>query len=240
MASNGSVALVAWADRRSGTSFDIFGALVDSTGTVTVSDIAIANAVGDETGPSVTFDATSGQFIVVYQDKISGVNHIAGARVSTAGVLLDTTPVLISNAANGQFTPAITSLTGESFVAWSDRRNAGKSNIFGARVTGGSTLSVLDASGVQLSSVVSQQTTPAISGQGTSVVVVWADNRNVNSDIFGQQVNNDGTLAGTEFAVSTSTDDEINPSVQSLGGTSIAFRVAYLSHASTPHGSRHA
>ena len=229
VASSGTVALAVWADRRSGSSFDIFGALIDSTGAVTVPDIVIANTANDETSPSVTYDTTSGQFIVAFQNKVSGVNHIAGARVSTAGALLDATPVTIASAAVGQFTPSITSMSTESVVVWQDRRNAGKFNIFAARVTGGSALTVLDANGIQLSSIASQQSTPAVSGQGTTAVVVWADNRAGNSDIFAQQINSDGTLAGTEFPISTTTDDEINPAIQALGGTSPSFRVAYSS-----------
>lgn len=229
VASSGSVALAVWADRRSGTSFDIYGALINSSGTVSVADIVISAAAGDQTSPSVTFDPTASQFIVVWQDKRQvPVNHIFGARVSTAGVVLDTSGIQITSAGVGQFTPAVTSLTGESFVVWSDRRNTGKSDIFGSRLVGGSSsLTVSDPNGIQLSSVVTQQTTPALSGNGTGILVVWADNRAGNSDVFGQQVNSNGTPSGTEFVVTNSTADELSPTVLALGGTSPGFRVAY-------------
>lgn len=229
VASSGSVALVVWADRSGGT-FDIHGAVVDAAGAVVVPDFVISNAASDQNAPAVTFDATANQFIVVWQDKrAAGVNHIFGSRVSTAGVVLDTAGVSISSAAVGQFTPTITSLTGGSFVAWSDRRNAGRQNIFGARVTGGSALTVLDANGIQISNVATIQSRPSASGQGTSIVVAWMDVRNGNVDIFGQQLNSNGTAADVEFAISATADDDNNPTLQALGGTSIAFRVAYAS-----------
>ncbi|MGN6104854.1 MAG: hypothetical protein ACTHU0_07115, partial [Kofleriaceae bacterium] len=43
-ASSGSVALVVWQDRRNASTFDIYGALVDATGAVTLADIVISNA----------------------------------------------------------------------------------------------------------------------------------------------------------------------------------------------------
>src|SRR6185295_4376788 len=53
VASNGSVALVTWQDRRNAT-FDIFGALVTSAGAIMVPDIVICNDIGNQGRPIVT------------------------------------------------------------------------------------------------------------------------------------------------------------------------------------------
>src|SRR5262249_50026855 len=146
IATNGTVSLVAWEDRRSGN-FDILGALVDNaTGAVTASDIVICGAAGDQDRPTVAVDAGSGQFLVVWSDnRVATDPNVFGARVSTAGAVLDPDGVLISGAANGQFSPRATFLNGTALVAWEDRRIDTQGDIFGTRVTLGGALTVRDA-----------------------------------------------------------------------------------------------
>ncbi len=227
VATNGTVALVVWQDRR-GSTFDIHGALLSAAGALTVPDISISTAAFDQVTPAVTYDPASSQFIVIWADTRGGaVSHIFGTRVSTAGAVLDTTGVAISNGAVGQFTPALASTTSGTFAAWQDRRSG--RHIFGTRLSGGSALTVRDVNGVQISSHASVQTAPKVGTITTSFVVLYVDDRNVQTDILGQQIGAAGTLSGTEFGVATSTNSESSISLLSGALSSTKLRVAYES-----------
>jgi hypothetical protein len=228
VASNGTVALVVWQDRR-GANADIFGALVNSSGAVTLADIVISNAAGDQTRPSVTFDTASGQFLVVWADGRAAVNHPFGARVSTAGAVLDAAGVQLSNGAIGQFTATIATSAVGSMVVWEDRRDTpGQGfHVYGTRVTGGASLTVLDPAGIKISNAAGNQAAPKLTSIGTSYVVVWVDSRNgANTDIFGQQISTGGALVGAEFPVSASAEAESGVSIL---GSSLAnqARIVY-------------
>jgi len=194
----------------------------------------ISAATSDQTHPSVTWDSTSSQFIVVWSDQRAGsLVHIFGSRVSAAGAVLDAAGVSIASAAGGQFAPVIASSTTGTFAVWQDRRNApaGGYNIFGTRLKGGASLQVLDAAGIKVSNQTSLAAEPAIAAMGTGFIVVWSDNRSGGSDVFGQQMSATGTKVSTEFAVSaTAGVDEVSPALLGFGGASTTVRVAYESH----------
>jgi hypothetical protein len=190
VATSGTVSLVAWQDRRAGT-FDIRGALVNNaTGNVTVSNIVICNAARDQVRPAVAFDASSGRFLVVWEDHRGSNSDVFGARVTTAGAVLDANGALISGASSGQFTPRATFLGGTALVVWQDRRLDTQGDIFGARVAISSGLSVLDPAGLSISSgAAGLQNRPTVSALGGSFLVAWTDGRNINTtgtDIFAQ------------------------------------------------------
>ncbi len=222
VASNGTVALVVWQDSRNGA-FDVYGALVDTTGTVTLNDIAIGTGAGNQDDPAVTYDTASGQFIVLWQDDASGTFQIKGARVSTAGALLDATPVAIVGSASAQQLPAAVSSATGTLAAWQDG-----AHVRGARLAGGATLSVTDVAGIAISSTSSNQGGPKVGVLGTSYVVVWNDDRAGNQDIYGQMVGTDGALKGVNFAISAAAYDEVSPQV--IATSASTARVAYEAH----------
>lgn len=230
IATNGTVSLVVWQDRRSGQ-HDIFAALVDNaTGALTLGDIVICDVAGDQTAPSAAFDATTGQFLVVWSDnRINTDPNVFGARVSAAGGVLDPDGVLISGAANGQFKPRTTFVNNTALVAWEDRRIDTQGDIFGARVRLGAGLTVLDAAGFSISGTAAGlQTHVAVSALSGSYLVAWTDGRNVNAtgtDIFGQQIGVSGSLNGAAFAISIDPANEDAPAL-SDAATNVT-RIAY-------------
>jgi hypothetical protein len=233
VASNGALALTVWQDRRSGTTFDVFGTLVDSGGAVIAADIAISQAAADQTRPAVAWDNVARQFIVVWEDSRSGVGaNIMGARVAADGTVLDPAGVVVGAGASARFAPAIASTASGTFAVWQDRRNApaGGYNIFGTRLTAGTSLFVVDSVGIRISNNPSKQSQPAIGNLGSGYLVVWADDRNTQSDIFGQQLTATGALTGTEFAIASTTDSELAPTLIGTGGTESTLRVAYEAH----------
>lgn len=226
VASSGTVALVVWQDRRNAT-FDIFGALIDANGAIVLNDIAICtDPVGNQGRPAVTWNAASSQFIVVWTDDRSGTSHIFGARVSSAGAVLDANGIAISNGAVGQFSAAIASDAAGAIAVWEDRKLG--QDIFGTRLAGGAALTVGDVNGIAISTAAGGQFGPKIASLGTSYVVGWIDSRNIQTDIFGQQITSAGALSGAEFVITNTTDNELNLAMLKGGGNNQA-RVAYES-----------
>ena len=230
VATNGTVSLVIWEDRRNGN-FDIFGAIVDNaTGNVTVGDIAICTVAGDQGRPAVAFDAATSQFLVVWgDDRIATDANIFGARVSPAGAVLDPDGVAISSAAGGQFAPRLTFLAGTALVVWEDRRLDPQGDIFGARVTIAGAVTVVGGTAFSISGAApGQQNEPVVAVVKNGFLVAWTDGRNVNTsgtDIFGQQVASTGVLSGASFAISANPENEETPAL--LDTTTDTTRIAY-------------
>jgi hypothetical protein len=218
VATNGTVSLVVWEDRRNGN-FDIFGAIVNNaTGAVTVPNIAICTVAGDQGRPAVAFDAASGQFLVVWgDDRIATDANIFGARVTAAGAVLDPDGASISSAAGGQFAPRLSFFGGTALVVWEDRRLDPNGDIFGARVRIGGALTVVDAGGFSISGAApGLQIEPVVAAVKSSFLVAWTDGRNASTsgtDIFGQQVGPNGVLSGVSFPISVNPENEAAPSL---------------------------
>jgi hypothetical protein len=231
IATNGTVSLVAWQDRRNGN-FDIFAALIDNvTGAVTSSDILVCNAAGDQGRPRVAFDASSNQFLVVWSDgRVNDDVDVFGARVSIAGAVLDPNGVVIASAPNIQGAPRATFLGNTGLVVWEDRRLDGQGDIFGGRVRlGAGGITVLDADGFSISGTAAgSQDQPTVSTLKGSFLVAWTDGRNINTsgtDIFAQQIGTNASLNGAEFAVAAGPGNEDAPSLTDV--TTNSARIAY-------------
>jgi hypothetical protein len=95
---DGTNYLVVWADRRSGTDWDIYGARVSAAGAVLDgSGIAVSTAANHQSHPAVAYGGTNN--LVVWKDYRSATDcfeiyapcrcDVYGARVSAAGAVLD-------------------------------------------------------------------------------------------------------------------------------------------------------
>jgi hypothetical protein len=233
VASAGTSALVVWQDRRAG-GFDILGAVVSSAGAVTAMDIPICAAAGDQTRPSVAYDARTGVYLVVWTDPQGGTLDIRGARVSPTGQVLDANcGAVISGAPGSQFSADVAAGGGQFLVVWEDRRaNASSGDIYGARVrpTAGG-LVVDEPNGLELAVAPAQQAEPTVAfGSGGSYVVAWTDARNAamtSNDIFAVQVS-PTALVGVPFTVAATTESERSPDLAPGSTLTQPFSVAYL------------
>jgi hypothetical protein len=136
VASDGTNFLVVWMDGRSGYAA-IYGARVNQSGIVLdPSGIAISIVASSQLSPAVAFDGTN--FLVVWFDYRSGsYTDIYGARLSQAGVVLDSSGIAISVAAEDQYFPAVAFDGANFLVVWEDYRSGSEYDIYGARVTPG-------------------------------------------------------------------------------------------------------
>jgi hypothetical protein len=186
--SDGVSSLVVWEDDRNANGWDIYGARVTPEGEVLDSTgIVISLAAGDQLSPAVGFDGAN--FLVAWQDGRSGMD-IYGARVTPQGVVLDSSGLVISQAENDQVSPAVAFDGANFLVVWQDVRS-GRSDVYGARVTPQGT--VLDSTGVAISTAVSTQASPAIAFDGSNFLVVWEDWRRA-WDMYGARVTPQGTV----------------------------------------------
>jgi hypothetical protein len=228
VAFDGTNYLVVWADDRGSGYSDICGALVTPAG----------NGLGDPAGfvistntptscqlsPAVAFDGTN--YLVAWEDYRYGWHNeygwhngdIYGARVNTAGTVLDANGRQVSTADSNQLSPAVAfdKTTNRFLVVWQDKRNGvdpySVSDIYGALVSteGG----VTDIGAITTAEY--DQLTPSVAFDGANYLVVWEDYRNYGgrfADIYGVRVNTDGKTVGDDIAISTDKDNQQRPAV---------------------------
>jgi len=181
------------------------GMVLDSAG------IVISQAATGPYYPVLAFDGTN--FLVVWQGYYSGSgDEIYGARVTPAGVVLDTAGIVIPHAANGQWNPAL-AFDGTNFlVVWQGFRSDSLGDIYGARVTPQGT--VLDSAGIAISTAESYQLYPALAFDGTNFLVVWEDHRSGHWGINGARVTPAGMVLDTAgFVISQASDSLSSPAL---------------------------
>lgn len=191
---DGSNYLVAWGDRRNGVD-DIYSTRVSPAGVVLDTlGIPISSATEWQAYPSVAFDGTN--YFVTWLDFRSAVSYdIYGARVSPAGVVIDSMGIGISTSPNGKWNPAVACGTTNYLVAWEDDRS-GTHDIFGARVDQSGNL--IDSLGIVISTGVNYQRSPSISSDGVDYLIVWEDNRSdLYYDIYAMRLDQSGNPMDT-------------------------------------------
>jgi hypothetical protein len=113
--------------------------------------------------------------------------------VTVQGVVLDSEGLVISQATNLQYSPAVGSDRANFFVAWGDSRNGNNADVYGARVSPDG--AVLDTAGIAVSQATGNQNHPAVCFDDANFIVVWADSRSGNDcDIYGARVTPSGVV----------------------------------------------
>lgn len=192
VASDGTDYLVVWRQTASERA-DVYGARVASDGEVLdTSGFAIATHLVEHYTPRVGSNG-SGYLVVWAENNATTIWDIYGARVTSGGVVLDTSGIAIANYAYAQFDPAVTSNGADYFVVWADHRGENNHDIYGARVSAAGV--VQDTSGIAICTQGADQFVPAVTFDGTAYVVAWADFRdNVVWDIYATQVTSGGSV----------------------------------------------
>ncbi len=190
--------LVVWDDARNSgyTSLDIYGARVNTSGTVLDPDgICISVAGNCQNNPSTSFDGTN--YLVVWQDFLGEDCDIYGVRVSQNGTLLEPSAIPISTAEYDQIDPSIIFGGTNYIVVWADTGN-GDDKVYCARMSPDGI--VLDPGGIFIANAGAYPYSPnfypwvAVSFDNTNYFIVWADYRNGNWDIYAARVAQDGVV----------------------------------------------
>lgn len=147
---------------------------------------------------------------VDYRDSYTSPD-IYGARIGTAGNVLDPAGIAICTLGGLEYKPSVGFGGSYYLVAWEDMRN-GLYDIYCTRIDSNGVL--LDPAGIALAIADSLQRNTAIAFDGTSYFVVWQDKRNGSYDIYGARIGQDGVVLDPGgFAISTAANDQLNPSV---------------------------
>ena len=226
---DGTNFLVVWQDYRGGGGWDIYGARVTPQGSVLdPAGFVISQATDSQCSPALAFDGAN--FLVVWQDSRGGGADIYGARVTPQGAVLDSAGIVISHAANDQWSPAV-GFDGANFlVVWQDdRSDISYWDIYGARVTPQGT--VLDPAGLPISTTASQQWTPALAFDGANFLVVWQEAHSGSiCDIYGARVTPQGTvLDPSGFVISQAPYNQCYPALAFDGANSLVVWQDYRS-----------
>ena len=142
--------------------------------------------------------------LVVWQEGwlVGDYPDLYGARVSQSGAVLDSSGIPISTAANQQVLPSVAYGSGDYFTVWSDDRNGGQFDVYGAMVdpSGG----MLDLSGILICGASGNQEQPAVAFGDPAYLVVWRDGRNgSDQQIYGTRVSQSGTVLDSSFVISS-------------------------------------
>ena len=168
----------------------VYGARVDGAGTLLDPvGVMLSRNPGAKVSPAVAHDGTN--FLVVWTNWTPSTVTLRGTRVSGAGTVLDPSGIDISTNAYIKYAPALAHDGTNFLVVWHEARTGGH-DLHGARVSGAGT--VLDPSGIPISTAVNDQTAPSVAYNGTNFLVVWQDARSGVSDIYGTRVNSAGTV----------------------------------------------
>jgi hypothetical protein len=206
-----SVYLVAWEDVRIDPNRDIYCARVAPDARVLDSaGIKVTDAVSSQLLPKVAFDGMD--YMLDWADWRSGAPDIYGARVSQAGVLLDTAEIPICVARDYQDDPGIVFGDTNCLAVWHDYRYGDNSQIFGARVN--RVGRVMDSAGFIVSMAPpASQDVPCAAFTGSSYVVAWALEDDPMSICFSRLAPDGGLLDSAPHTLCPSSASQDMPAV---------------------------
>jgi len=213
--------LAVWDDRRYDTVPNIYGVRIALDGTIIDhSGIEICSNPSYQGYVSCATDST--QFFVTWTDRRDNAwSNIYGARVNQSGAVLDPQGIPICKESNSQNTSALAFDGANYLVVWNDFRNSPgpdtNIDIYGTFVTSAGIVS--DTIGFPVSTANNRQQNPSIAFDGTNYLVVWRDERNDTTDIYGTRVTPSGIVLDTNgIPISTATGHQQDPAVIFGGG----------------------
>lgn len=205
----GSTFFVTWADIRNG-GWDVYGARVDGSGLVLdPNGIALSTAGGNQTRPDVASNGSG--VLVAWTDTRNGNDDVYGVRVSSAGQLVDATPLAIAVGPNAQRSPAVAGNANGYAVAFSDSRS-GNPNVSATRVS--SAGMVLDGTGLPLGASAQAEELPALATNGTDFFAAWQVASPTVTDVVGARFTGAGVVTdASPIAISTAAASQGAPQV---------------------------
>ena len=223
-------AIVAWADGRTGTDYDVYARRVDGAGAPQWIDdgVVLCAAAGNQLNPQIASDASGGA-IVTWQDLGGGETDVYARRVDAAGTPQWTLDGVALCAATGaQRFPQITADgAGGAIVAWEDRRGT-SADIYAGRVDAAGTPQ-WTSNGVALCTALGTQDSPQIVPDGAGGAVIgWRDGRGgPNYDVYARRVNAAGvpqwTADGVALCAAAGLQDRPRIVSDGSGGAIVAW-----------------
>ncbi len=221
-------AIMAWEDN-DGTSPDIYIQRINASGLTqwTAGGVAICTATGNQYTPKLAEDESGGA-IIVWEDQRGVAADIYAQHINASGVISGLADgLVICDATDYQFTPAICSDgAGGAVFTWQDKRS-GNWDIYAQKVISGGALQ-WTANGVAVNTVAGDQQYPQlVSDQNGGAIIAWQDGISDASDIYAQHISSAGNLIWTAYGVAVTdiADNQSSPQIiaDNSGGAIIAW-----------------
>jgi hypothetical protein len=222
---DGTNYLVVWHSRTEGVHTLLKGARVSPAGVVLDTNAIIISYYWSNLFDRPSVSSCSTNFLAVWTHESGGWPDIYGARISTNGVLLDSTPILISNSKYSVL-PIVSCGDSSYLVVWEDFQEISwdsTSNLRGARVTFDGVL--LDTIPQMLVSYTWSTSSPCLSRFRLNPTLsfgidnyflAWSffDTTDYSLNIYGTRVSPDGIILDTNYiSISTTSGNQSHPSI---------------------------
>jgi len=182
--------LLVWADLRNGKAFDIYGAMMDSSGKLLWSaPAAVSAGTHDEGEPAVA--AASGGFLAVWSDARNSDKDIYGARLDASGKVLDSAGLALIKRAGVHGSPGVAGVGSGFVVTFVEQLAAGVAQARALLVAGNG---VANGADVSLGAGTATQSWPSAGCSATACLVAWDDKRNGDRDILAVRVDAAGKV----------------------------------------------
>ncbi len=183
---------------------------------------------GDYRDPVTCSDGRGGMWVAYLDVPDIGDSEVRLRRISNDGTLFASVSIT-SDAFNQSQVTIWPAAGGGCYVAWADDRNAATTST-DIYVQSVSALGAVQwtANGVQVTNAAGVQDTPILGG-GTTVVVVWRDDRKggADTDIYAARLNSSGTLltsAGGSGLITNTADQTELSGIGVSGGVMFCWR----------------
>ena len=177
-----------------GSSYDVFGQMLDSSGQLSGGVITMTTAGQAQRRPEVAYDDQSDTFLVVWEDYQGGNEYdLYGQRLNASGGLLGGHQLLVDASGQDLQDPALAANdAGQFMLVWYKEETSSDYDIYGLPITAtsGATGSVID-----FGTGGSKDHSPAITAVSTTTYqVAWTENAH---ELHVRQVGSDGSLLGS-------------------------------------------
>ncbi|OGC07312.1 hypothetical protein A3H38_04505 [candidate division WOR-1 bacterium RIFCSPLOWO2_02_FULL_46_20] len=191
-------AIIAWHDYRGGTGEDIYAQRINAGGTTLwpADGVPISTASGTQWYPRIVGDNAGGAYIAWTDGRASSSdNNIYAQRIDSSGnTLWGKDGLTVCSAPNNQENPDILNVADGVIITWQDSRS-GNQDIYAQKIEANGKF-LWGADGISACSFPYAQEHPKLSSDGEDgAIIVWTDQREIKSDIYGQRIYRNGSIA---------------------------------------------
>ena len=194
-------AIITWQDARAdGSDQDIYAQRVNGSGETQWTDngMPICTATSNQNSLPIVTDGGSGA-IIVWSDNRSGDYGVFAQRVNASGVpqwTANGTPVC-TETGNTWNAYSVADGSGGAILAWTDRRSA-NNDIYAQRLNASGVAQWTDNGTPVCTATNNQYISGMVSDDAGGAIMVWADGRNGDADIYVQRINSSGAAQWTD------------------------------------------
>jgi FlgD Ig-like domain len=221
-------AIVAWQDFRAGGT-GVYAQRINAAGGVqwTPNGVALSTAAAVNF-PAIVSDLAGGAIVTWVDFRSAGVRDIYARRINASGVPQGpANGVALCTAVNEQYNPRIVSdSAGGAIVTWEDLRT-GSYDVY-AQHLDATGVADWNVNGTAICTATGNQNTPTLTVDGSGgAIIVWADFRSGDFDIYAQRVDSAGdpTWVTNGVAVCVVASNQSLPTILSdgIGGAIVAW-----------------